>query len=77
MWFDRKNVIQISNGRTTNVDVSVKNVMHLKEDYIWNPATCSSKNGKNVASIMDDSANTCDEIVEKTKTISTNFNKNI
>ena len=46
MWFDRKNVIQISNGRTTNVDVSVKKVMHLKEDYIWNPATCSSKNGK-------------------------------
>ena len=25
-------------------------------DYIWNRAACSCKNGKNLASIMDDSA---------------------
>ena len=37
-----------------NVDVSVKNVMYVEKDYIWNPSTCSCKNGKYLASIMDD-----------------------
>ena len=35
-----------------------------EEDYLWNPATCSCKNGKYVASIMDNSAIMCDEIIE-------------
>ena len=35
-----------------------------KKPYIWNPATCSCENGKYLASIMDDSAITCDEIIE-------------
>ena len=48
--------------------MSVKNVMYVK-DYIWNPPTCSCKNEKYVASIMDDSAITCDEINEETKAI--------
>ena len=46
-----------------------------EKDYIWNPATCSCKNGKHLASIVEDSAITCDEIIEscdeETKTIST------
>ena len=33
-----------------------------EKHYIWNPATCSCENGKYLASIMDDSAITCDEI---------------
>ena len=49
-----------------------------EKDYIWNSSTCSYKNGKYLASIMDDSAITCDEIIEsyeeETKTILTNFN---
>ena len=48
-----------------------------EKDYIWNPATCSCKNGKYLASIMDDSVITCDEIIdveaewsnEETKTV--------
>ena len=48
-------------------------------DFIWNPATCSCKKGKYLASIMDDSAITCDEIKEsyseETKTIPTSFNE--
>ena len=32
--------------------------------YVWNPSTCNCKNGKYLASIMDDSAITCDEIIE-------------
>ena len=35
-----------------------------EKDYIWNPNTCSCQNGKYLASIMDDSAITCDEIID-------------
>ena len=49
-----------------------------KKAYIWNPATCSCENGKYLATIIDDSVITCDEIIEETKTVPTNFNeKNI
>ena len=44
-----------------------------EEDYIWNPATCSCKNGKYLASTADDSAITCDKIIEETKTNRRNF----
>ena len=42
---------------------------------IWNPATCSCENGKYLASIMNDSVITCDEIIEEPKTVPTNFNE--
>ena len=35
-----------------------------KKGYVWNPATCSHKNGKYLASIMNDSVITFDEIIE-------------
>ena len=35
-----------------------------EKDYIWNPATCSCKNGKYLASIIDDSVITSDEIID-------------
>ena len=64
-----ENVIQINVRVTINVDVSLKNVMYFH----------SCENGKYLASIMDDSGITCDEIIEsyneETKTISTNFDK--
>ena len=51
---------------------------HLYEkDDIWNPAICSCKNGKYLESIMDDSAITCGEVIEKTKIVPTNFNEKI
>ena len=40
-----------------------------EKDYIWNPATCSCENGKYLASIIDDSVITCDEIIEETKNV--------
>ena len=47
-------------------------------DYVWNPPTCSCKNGKYLASIVCDSVITCDETIQETKTIPTSFNaKNI
>ena len=47
-----ENVIQIKSGTTRNVNVSVKierNIICTK-----NPATCSCKNGKYLAGIIDD-----------------------
>ena len=39
--------------------------IHVREkDYVWNPATCNCENVKYLASIMDDSVITYDEIVE-------------
>ena len=50
-----------------------------EKDYIWNPASCSCKNGRYLANIMDDSVIMCDEIVElydeEAKTVSTNLNE--
>ena len=56
-------VIQINGGIMTNVDTSKKSHVYEK-DYVWNPATCNCENGKCLASIMDDSVITCDEIIE-------------
>ena len=70
-----ENVTQINSGIMVNVDES-----HVCEkDYVWNPVTCSCENEKYLASIMDDSAITCNEViesqVEEAKTIPTYFNE--
>ena len=44
-----------------------------EKDYISKPSTCICENGKYSANIMDDSAISCAEIIEKT--ITTNFNE--
>ena len=46
-----------------------------EKNYIWNTVTCDCKNGKYLASIIEDSVISCDEIIQKTKTVSTNFNE--
>ena len=46
-----------------------------KKDYIWNPATCSCESGKYLASIINESVITCDEIIDTTKTVSINFSE--
>ena len=35
--------------------VGDKNLMYVKKKFFWNPATCSCKNGKYAARIMEDS----------------------
>ena len=51
-----------------------------EKNYVWNSATCSCENGKYLASVIDGSAITCDEIIEshdeEIKTIPTTFNEN-
>ena len=37
----KQNVIQINSGIMINVNVSVKNLMYVKKEYIWNPFTCN------------------------------------
>ena len=44
----------------------VENVIQIK-DYIWNPAICSCKNNKYLASIINDSVTTCNEIIDRKK----------
>ena len=53
-------------SRVNNVNVNNKSKScHVCEkDYVQNPATCNCEDGKYLASIMDDSAITCDEIIE-------------
>ena len=49
-----------------------------EKDYIWNPATCSRKNGKYIASIIDNSVITWDEVIDaqvETKTVTTSFDE--
>ena len=41
-----------------------KKVDTCEKDYVWNTATCNCENGKYLASIMDDSVITCDEVIE-------------
>ena len=62
-----------------NVDVNLKIIIYVENNYVWNPATCNCENGKYLASIMDDSKIICDEVIksynEEIKTIPTNFNE--
>ena len=45
-----------------------------EKDYTWNPATYTCENVKYLASIMDDSAIICDEVIESYRD-KTNFNE--
>ena len=65
-----ENITRIKIRITINVDASVrtpKNVVLEKKVYISNPATCSCKNGKYLASMIDDSVIKCDDILNKTE----------
>ena len=57
-----ENVIQIKSGIIINVYASAKNIAHVQK--VWNPATCSCKNGKYLARIVNSSMIACDEIID-------------
>ena len=49
-----------SNQKRNNDKRRCQNKKHICEKYyIWNPATCSCKNGKYLASFIDNSVITC------------------
>ena len=58
-----ENVAWINGGITINVNKTVEKRVVCGKDYIWNPSTCSSENGKYLANIMDASAINCDEMI--------------
>ena len=67
-----------SNQKGNNEKHQCESIKHICEkDYIWNAATGNCKNGKYLASIINDSVITCDEIIdaeatpyeEETKTV--------
>ena len=62
-----------------NCQCECKKCHVFEKSYFWNPFTRTCKNEKYLVGIMDDSAITCDEVIEsndeETKTISTNFNE--
>ena len=65
-----ESVIQIKSGITITVDATVKikkKIRVQENNYIWNPVTCSCKNDKYLASIIDDSMITCNEVIGETK----------
>ena len=81
-----ESVIQVKSRTTTKVGASVtiqRKHCTCKKNYIWNPATCSCKTGKYLASITDDSVITCDEIIDveaksydrETEIVTTDFNE--
>ena len=50
---------------------NLKELHVCKKYYIWNPATCSCKNGKYLPRIVDDIVIRCDKVIETTKTAPT------
>ena len=66
-----ENLTQINSGITINIVVTAKlwkNILCTK-NYVWNPATCTCKNGEYLRSIIDDSLVTCG--IEVTKAVTT------
>ena len=57
-----ENVIQIIGGIMINVDESVKSVMYVKKNYVWNLFTCNCEHKKYLASIINDSPIIYDEV---------------
>ena len=69
-------------GKTCNSDqwwnsdkcwCKCKNSHVCEKDYVWNPSTCNGENWKSLASIIDNSAIVCDEVIESYDE-ETNFN---
>ena len=58
-----QHVIQVKNGITKHVNVSVKIYCKCKKDYSWNPSTCICEKSKYLKSITDTSVIECDEII--------------
>ena len=62
----KQNMIQLNVGIMINLSHlrECKKINVCEKDYVWNPVTCNCENGKYLASIMDDSANICDEVIK-------------
>ena len=82
MQFDSKkwnNGIKKSNQKWNNETCQCewKNYQVCKEDYSRNPSTCICENGKYLKSVTDDLKIVCNEIINITGSVSTNFSSTI
>ena len=62
-----KNLIRYNSNQGWNNDKCQCNCEkhHIQEkEYAWNPSPCNYENEKYLASIMDDSAFICDEVID-------------
>ena len=55
-----ENAIQVNGAIMSNVNVSVKNIMHVKK-IMFGITACNCENGKHLASIMYDLASASDK----------------
>ena len=67
-----ENEIQITTGITTNVDGNGKNIIYVEKIVF---GILLHAFAKMIASFIKDSMIMCDEIIEETKNIPTNFNE--
>ena len=58
-----------------NMLTGIKTFVIFGKNNIWNSATFSCENGKQLGNTIDDSVITCGEVRETTKAVSTNFNE--
>ena len=74
-WFDGKNIIQINDGISINVDISVTKIMYVKKIMFGVLLHVILK----MENIYGDSVIMCDEVIEsygeEIKTITTNFDE--
>ena len=70
-----ESVTQMKSETMINVDASVKIQKSIvcEKNIICNPATCSFKKGKNLASTIYNSLIMCDDVIEETKKICNKF----
>ena len=69
-----KNVNRIKSGNNNKHQCDYKNPKEhrvCEKGYVWNPAKCSSKNGKYILSITGNSVVKCDDIIDITKDVPT------
>ena len=69
-----KNVNRIKSGNNNKHQCDHKNPKEhrvCEKGYVWNPAKCSSKNGKYILSITGNSVVKCDDIIDITKDVPT------
>ena len=76
-----QNFIPTTGRVTINVNVIVKNIIYVKKNIFGIQLYAFVKNGKYLASMVDNSAIICEEVIvidvdDKTKTIPINFNEN-
>ena len=62
--FDTKKCMSDQGYNNNKCWCECKKHLACEKDYIWNPAAWSCENAQHLASTVDDSAITCDEIIE-------------